>query len=378
MPKSISGEIQMYANKNNDMAVSPIVATLVLIVVAVIGAVAVGTIMGTFSSDVSKQANANGAGTAAQSEIIVAGSTTIDPITQLMGKAYSLKNPGVKITSQSMGSGAGVAAALNGVADIGAASEAIPAKWTNTWPNLKSNLIGYGAIVVITNSATPGFVNTTTKGISAGDLAQLYSAAPTLATTNGTWDANPVPVSRADSSGTQDTFFQQFVFPGTTSNPSGVKNATSANGNAGMIATVGSTAGAIGFADYGDVVTNLISGKTVKILPIENNAGTVVYGTTLNTQDSIYTTNSQTQKNWFTLRDGAKYVYERDYLPAYNYANKDVFPTTLYRPLYYITAGSPSSGVQSFISFAANQPVDSDKKINIFQETNNFNIADLG
>ena len=43
--------------KNNDMAVSPIVATLVLIVVAVIGAVAVGTIMGTFSSDVSKQAN---------------------------------------------------------------------------------------------------------------------------------------------------------------------------------------------------------------------------------------------------------------------------------------------------------------------------------
>ncbi len=31
---------------NNDMAVSPIVATLILIVVAVIGAVAVGTIIG--------------------------------------------------------------------------------------------------------------------------------------------------------------------------------------------------------------------------------------------------------------------------------------------------------------------------------------------
>ena len=53
----------MYANMkrmNNDMAVSPIVATLVLIVVAVIGAVAVGTIMGSFSTQVSKQANAQG------------------------------------------------------------------------------------------------------------------------------------------------------------------------------------------------------------------------------------------------------------------------------------------------------------------------------
>ena len=34
--------------KENEHAVSPIVATLVLIVVAVVGAVAVGTIMGTF------------------------------------------------------------------------------------------------------------------------------------------------------------------------------------------------------------------------------------------------------------------------------------------------------------------------------------------
>ena len=72
----------MYANKkrmNHDMAVSPIVATLVLIVVAVIGAVAVGTIMGTFSSDVSKQANAGQAASASQTQVLVAGSTTLQP-----------------------------------------------------------------------------------------------------------------------------------------------------------------------------------------------------------------------------------------------------------------------------------------------------------
>ena len=87
----------MYANMkrmNNDMAVSPIVATLVLIVVAVIGAVAVGTIMGTFSTSVSKNVNAQQASSASQSEILVAGSTTVDPITRAAaGSSIPLPTP---------------------------------------------------------------------------------------------------------------------------------------------------------------------------------------------------------------------------------------------------------------------------------------------
>ncbi|MGB7993106.1 hypothetical protein, partial [Methanoregula sp.] len=62
------------AKMSNEVAVSPIVATLVLIVVAVIGAVAVGTIMGTFSTSVQKQANAQQAASASQTEILVDGS----------------------------------------------------------------------------------------------------------------------------------------------------------------------------------------------------------------------------------------------------------------------------------------------------------------
>jgi len=359
--------------QNNDMAVSPIVATLVLIVVAVIGAVAVGTIMGTFSSDVSKQASANGAGTAAQTEIVVAGSTTIDPITQLMAKGYTVKNPGVKVSSQAMGSGAGVAAAANGVADIGAASEAMPAKWTNTWPNLKSNLIGYGAIVVITNKAHPGFVPTAGKGIAVGDLQNLYNGAA-IANTNGT-ATTPVAVVRADSSGTADSFFQKFLNYAT--NPGAPAGGLAASGNAGMITTVGTTSYAIGFADYGEAVANKLAGNSITILPIQDDAAKV-YGLTLDTQDNIYTTGSTTQANWNTLRDQAKYVYQHDYLPAYAATDKGKYANGLIRPLLYITNGVPSSSVQNFIEYASNQPYDSDKKINIFQETNNFCIADLG
>src|SRR5208283_4862293 len=97
----------MYANMkrmNNEMAVSPIVATLVLIVVAVIGAVAVGTIMGTFSSDVSKQASAGQASTASQTQLTIAGSTTIQPAMQLVANDFMAANPGYKISVQGGGS----------------------------------------------------------------------------------------------------------------------------------------------------------------------------------------------------------------------------------------------------------------------------------
>src|SRR5208283_4808826 len=153
----------MYANMkrmNNEMAVSPIVATLVLIVVAVIGAVAVGTIMGTFSTSVSKQANANQANTASQTEILVAGSTTVDPITQAAATLYTTQNPGVKVTSQAIASGAGVQAVGNGVADVGAVSEAVKAAWTTQFPNLQQYQIGEGAIAIITNQGHPANLST--------------------------------------------------------------------------------------------------------------------------------------------------------------------------------------------------------------------------
>jgi phosphate transport system substrate-binding protein len=364
--------------RNNDMAVSPIVATLVLIVVAVIGAVAVGTIMGTFSSDVSKQANANGAGSAAQTEIVVAGSTTIDPITQLAAQAYSTKNPGVKITSQAMGSGAGVAAVGSGVADIGAASEAIPAKWTTAFPNLKANLIGYGAISVITNKANPGFVAANlTTGVPVADLRSIFDPIQT-AGLNATFTAGALPVYRADGSGTADSFFKNYL--GLSSSPTSNANRTGslgANGNAAMISTVGSTNYAIGFADYGDSVANKLSANTITIVPVQDVNG-VVYGTALNNQDSITTSaSSTTQKNWADLRSEAKYVYQGTVL-GYTVTDAAKYPTTLIRPLYYLTNGVAPSTVQDFISFMTNQPYDTNKKMNIFQETNNFNVADLG
>src|SRR5271154_2786048 len=63
-------------------AVSPVVATLVLIVVAIVGAIAVGLIMSRVASDTSNQANVGSVAGGSQGTLLIGGSTTIYPVTQ--------------------------------------------------------------------------------------------------------------------------------------------------------------------------------------------------------------------------------------------------------------------------------------------------------
>src|SRR5208337_4860108 len=254
--------------KNNDTAISPIVATLVLIVVAVIGAVAVGTILGTFSSDVSKQANANGASSAAQTEILVAGSTTIDPITQ---------------------------AAANATSGLG--------------------------ILDLRSAYDP---------MSTGINASAYVAGANF-------------VTRADGSGTADSFYQKYLGLSATSTSF---NATASpsiigvavNGNAAVVSAVASTKYAVGFADYGDSVANVLGPNTITILPVMDAAGNTYSLKAFDTVGGAGTT-----ANFNTLRSEAKYVYQGTVEGQSGLTDPAKYPTTLLRPLFYVTNGVPSS-----------------------------------
>jgi len=381
----------MYANMkrmNNEMAVSPIVATLVLIVVAVIGAVAVGTIMGTFSTSVSKQANSAQAGSASQTEILVAGSTTVDPITQLAGKLYTAQNPGIKVTSQAIASGAGVQAVGNGIADIGAVSETVKPAWTTQFPNLQQYQIGEGAIAIITNAAKPGVTGTLTYA----DQQALFL--PTTDPNNGgstdsavvkSWGYAPV-VIRADSSGTATTFYG--YLGNSSQQTSGLENFTAVNGNSGVISAVGSTNYAIGFADYGDSVNaaSSVSGysPTIKIVTYSDATGQV-YPAASTTDAYHYDTAANITANWNALRSEAKAIYGATVetsagLPAQSGSAEKAWNESLFRPLIYLTNGQPSSGVINYIHYVQSGPIDTTNtgaKEGIFQETNNFGLADI-
>ena len=255
---------------NNEMAVSPIVATLVLIVVAVIGAVAVGTIMGTFSTDVSKQASASQASSASQTEILIAGSTTLLPAELNLQSDFQKANPGYQLNVQGGGSGAGVSSVAMGISDIGAASSAsniLTAQTNNpsdpNYQNLYYTQIGGRGVVFITNKATPAVSPAAqTGGVHTADLvfaftnANVLNGKTTAASTGGDVLINTVVEQRESGSGTENTVNSYLG----TSMP--IANAGTNNGNAAELSLVQTTPSALGYVDAGYAITGGVASTT--------------------------------------------------------------------------------------------------------------------
>lgn len=308
---------------NNEAGVSPIVATLVLVVVAIAGAAAVGTILGSFSSDVSDNANSNNAMGSAATEILIAGSSTVQPVSELIAKEFMAKTPGVKVTVQAGGSSAGIASAGMGIVDIGAASKFMSDADKTKFPELVEHVIGGSAVVVIVNDA---FKNAypSVNNISQADLKVLYDANnDATVTINGTSITSLVVYQRTEASGTEETF-AKFAISGSDVDSAVVNGAITtlgtAIGNQGVLDAVkANTNPAIGFVDFG-----FAHGTTgVKMLQI----GT--YG---------------------TVDDKNVKVAVKDLLAGK--ANSTSYEMKLCRPLVYLTKGQPSSLVNNYIQFA--------------------------
>ncbi|QLC49773.1 PstS family phosphate ABC transporter substrate-binding protein [Methanolobus zinderi] len=289
---------------NNEAGVSPIVATLVLVVVAIAGAAAVGTIMGSFSSDVSDSANVGDATGAASTEILIAGSTTVQPVSELLAEAYMDAHQGVKVSVQGGGSGAGVSSVAMGISDIGAASRAVKDSELDKYPDIKTHQIGGSAVVIIANDDLTGLA---TYNVTKADLADLYI--------NDSKAIDGVTVKayqRAESSGTEDTFVD---FIGDDINDS-IEGAV---GNAGVLAAVQEDTTGVGFVDFGFAD----GADDVFIMGVKD--GSYEFGSDEITADAIM--DEFGADNEYYLHD-------------------------LTRPLNYLTNGEPTAMQQSFITFA--------------------------
>jgi len=307
----------MFANfRQSEDAVSPIVATLVLIVVAVVGAVAVGTIMGTFSNDVADQTNVGDVAGSSAYEILIGGSTTVQPVSELLGKAFMAENPGVKINVQGGGSGVGITSAKMGLVDIGAASKAV------TDSELTVTQIGGSAVVVIAGSS-----------VTAPDVtkAELWDAL------NGTsFPAGATAfVQRAEESGTEETFAKYVT--GDTKSSLDSYTTESATGNAGVLAAVKSHPTYIGFVDAGYALNDADKGTKFNVLTVES-------------EDA-------TSSNILAALKGDSTAY----------------PAGLTRPLNYLTkADGTNSIAQKFIDFAR-----SPSSIETFHEAGMYSILEF-
>ena len=191
------------------------------------------------------------------------GSTLAYPLFQLWIPDYAHIAPGVSVTAAATGSGAGIAAALEGEARLGASDAYMSDEQAEQ--NAAMIDVPFAISAQTVNYNIPGLNDAKLK-LNGPTLAGVYAGKIT------TWDAPPIamlnpetklphqaiiPIRRADASG--DTFiFTQFlafstqswdndISYGTTVAWPAVAGERSATGNAGMVQTLAATPYSLGY-----------------------------------------------------------------------------------------------------------------------------------
>ena len=151
-------------------AESQVVATLILIMVIIVGVSGLGVIAGQFMDFEEQEPNIVISGRT----IIIAGSTTVAPIVRDLADAFMSIGSGAKIVVQEGNSYAGVAAVTSYIVDIGMASRDVSIDELADEPLLQTIKIGHSEVVIIyrVNDDKPS--NNERAGITKEDLICLF------------------------------------------------------------------------------------------------------------------------------------------------------------------------------------------------------------
>lgn len=270
-------------------AVSPAIATLILIVVAAVAAAGIGLIVQSSQGDTGKTLTSKSADV--QGKISIKGSTTVLPISQLAAVGFMAEKPSYQVTVAAGGSGMGRMLAFTHAVDIGASSDPWPTT-EKTQDGIKvparkdaiiqeagpdatvwETKIGTGMIVVagnINNGKTRVNITTnTTPDLDESDgLIELNHA--TLQTAYGTIGTITLApsgtvvrvVQRSDPGGSEEVFAAWLLAPTALTDgyfPT-TSGAVGAQGNQGIRDYIQDTNNSLGFVDIGYTAGN-VNGK---------------------------------------------------------------------------------------------------------------------
>ncbi len=125
------------------------------------------------------------------------GSTSMEKVIGILSESYHNANPEVQVTYNPTGSGSGIAAALEGRADIGLSSRALKA---DEQEKLVGTTVALDGIVMIVNPQSK------LKDLSLEQIGKLYKGEITNWKELGGADAPVVLIGREAGSGTRDGF----------------------------------------------------------------------------------------------------------------------------------------------------------------------------
>ena len=220
--------------------------------------------------------------------ISLAGSTSMEKLCEAMSESFMETYPGVTVTVEYTGSGAGLESLASGSVDIGNSSRHL--KDEEVAGGAVENVVAIDGIAVIVDPAN------SVSDIPADKLAAIYKGEITNWSELGGDDEAIVVIGRESGSGTRDAFEELLEVK------DACKYAQELDSTGGVKAKVAATPGAIGYVSL-DVVDESI--KAVSIDSVEPTETNIIAGDYLLSRPFVMATNGEISaqndlvKGWF-------------------------------------------------------------------------------
>ncbi len=217
-------------------------------------------------------------------KVVIAGSTSVQPLSEELAAAFMEANKGVSVEVQGGGSGVGIKAAQEKIADFGASSRELKAEEKATIT--AEYVIAKDGVAVILDPA-----NTVTN-LTLDQIKQIFTGKITNWKEVGGADAAIVVVSREEGSGTRGAFVEitkvsEKDAAGTAVDNT-TKNALVQPSTGAVKQTVASTPNTIGYVSIGALDETV---KAIQVEGVDASEANVLSGTYKISRPFLYISN---------------------------------------------------------------------------------------
>ena len=247
--------------------------------------------------------------------VVIAGSTSVQPLSEVMAEEFMADNEGASVEVQGGGSGQGIKSIEEGIADIGSLSREV--KDEEKGSVKEEHIIAMDGVAVVVNTETE------TEDITIEELEKIYTGEITNWKELGGKDAEITVVSREEGSGTRGAFTEITGVLVKDDEGNETDNTTAdalvQPSTGSVIKTVSSTPDSIGYVSLAAVSDEV---KALKVEGVEPSKDTVLDGTYKISRPFVYVTGndiSESAKAFidFVLSDkGQELVEENGFIPV--------------------------------------------------------------
>ena len=208
--------------------------------------------------------------------VSMAGSTSMEKLANALAESFMAAYPGVTVTAEFTGSGAGIEAVTAGSVDIGNASRNLTED--EKAAGIAENIVAIDGIAVVVDTANE------VAGLTSDQLASIYKGEVTNWSEVGGADQPIVVVGREAGSGTRSAFEELLAIEDQCA------YANELDSTGAVMAKVASTPGAIGYVSL-DVLDDPV--KTVAVDDVEPTVENIKGGTYALSRPFVMATNGE-------------------------------------------------------------------------------------